>query len=337
MNNREVESQQPSGRGDSVGHLDDDEKDSLVTISSITERIVQLRQTILDESKSNESKVAEMFVSSSRLMKKGQPNVFLLDAKESSIGEFRWFDIGTPDDTRRDHKVIILMGATGCGKSTLIDGMVNYILGVQWKDPFRFKCVREDESGDQNQAHSQTSSVTAYTIHYQKGMAVPYSITIIDTPGYGDIRGVKRDWEITEKILKFLKKQASRDDLIHSACFVAASGDSRLSTTQKYILHSVSTIFGHDFQKNLQLLVTFADNAEPPVVEACRAGKVLLPFPYSKFNSSILFASNQQGDEDFGFNELFWDMCQINFFSFFMVLEEMKGSSLPSSNDCIAS
>ena len=74
-------------------------------------------------------------------------------------------------------------------------------------------------------------------------MAVPYSITI-DTPGYGDIRGVKRGCEITEKILKLLKKQASRDDLIHSACFVAASGDSRLSTTQKYILHSAYTIFG---------------------------------------------------------------------------------------------
>ena len=294
-----------------------------------------------------DQRIAEFFSQEdghySQLVTKGQPNVYMLNANEvPTDDDLRSFNIGLPDGAPttyglQNHKYIILMGATGCGKSTLINGMVNHILGVQWKDPFRFKCVREDESGARNQAHSQTSSVTAYTIHYQKGMAVPYSVTIIDTPGYGDIRGVKRDWEITEKILKFLKKQASRDDLIHSACFVAASGDSRLSTTQKYILHSVSTIFGHDFQKNLQLLVTFADNAEPPVVEACRAGKVLLPFPYSKFNSSILFASNQQGDEDFGFNELFWDMCQINFFSFFMVLEEMKGSSLPSSNDCIAS
>ena len=71
--------------------------------------------------------------------------------------------------------------------------MVNYILGVQSKDPFRFKCVREDQFGAQNQAHIQTSSVTTYTIHYQKGMAVPYFIAIIDTPGYGDTRGVKRD------------------------------------------------------------------------------------------------------------------------------------------------
>ncbi|EFX70734.1 hypothetical protein DAPPUDRAFT_17433, partial [Daphnia pulex] len=84
----------------------------------------------------------------------------------------------------RDHKVIILMGATGCGKSTLINGMVNYILGVKWDDPFRFKCVRDDETTAKNQAHSQTSSVTAYTLRHHDGMAVPYSITIIDTPGY---------------------------------------------------------------------------------------------------------------------------------------------------------
>ena len=157
MNNREVESQQPSGRGDFVGHVEDGEKDSLVTISSITERIAQLRQTIFDEkdeSKSNETKVAEICVSSSRLMKKGQPNVFLLDAKESFIGDFYWFDIGSPDDTRWEHKIIILMGATGYGKSMLIDGMVNYT-SLESSGRIRSaSSVREEQSGARNQAQS---------------------------------------------------------------------------------------------------------------------------------------------------------------------------------------
>ncbi|KZR97722.1 Uncharacterized protein APZ42_007245, partial [Daphnia magna] len=105
---------------------------------------------------------------------------------------------------------------------------------VQWNDPFRFKCVREDENAARNQAHSQTSSVTAYTLHHQEGMTIPYSITIIDTPGYGDTRGVKRDKEITAAIHKFLTQQEIPIDEIHAACFVAASGDSRLTATQRY-------------------------------------------------------------------------------------------------------
>ncbi|EFX62737.1 hypothetical protein DAPPUDRAFT_300614 [Daphnia pulex] len=104
--------------------------------------------------------IAKVFSTSrhySQLIKKGQPNVYLLHAEETSVGEdFRCFDIGQPEGTpplfgMRNHKVIILMGASGCGKSTLINGMVNYILGVKWDDPFRFKCVRETTA--KNQAH----------------------------------------------------------------------------------------------------------------------------------------------------------------------------------------
>lgn len=40
----------------------------------------------------------------------------------------------------------MLVGATGSGKSTLVDGIVNYIMGVSFDDPFRFTIVTfEDE------------------------------------------------------------------------------------------------------------------------------------------------------------------------------------------------
>ncbi|EFX70717.1 hypothetical protein DAPPUDRAFT_202129 [Daphnia pulex] len=243
----------------------------------------------------------------------------------------------------RNHKVIILMGATGCGKSTLINGMVNYILGVKWNDPFRFKCVREDETTAKNQAISQTSTVTAYTLRHHDGMAVPYSITIIDTPGYGDTRGVQRDKEITRKIHQFLTQQETRVDEIHAACFVAASGNSRLTATQSYIIDSVLSIFGKDVKENIRLLVTFADNAHPPVVEACLAANFPVTsasagITFSKFNSSVLYANNeQQGDDDFCFDELFWDMGQENFHKFFTMLDGMNGKDLKSTRNVIQS
>lgn len=43
----------------------------------------------------------------------------------------------------------MLIGATGTGKSTLVDGFVNYILGVNWNDPFRYTVIdlEEEEKG----------------------------------------------------------------------------------------------------------------------------------------------------------------------------------------------
>lgn len=39
----------------------------------------------------------------------------------------------------------MLVGETGSGKSTLVDGMVNYVMGVNFDDPFRFTIVQLEE------------------------------------------------------------------------------------------------------------------------------------------------------------------------------------------------
>ena len=282
--------------------------------------------------------VAELFIEDSKLLRNHQPKVYLLNARTKLFGaELRWFEMGQQSNKKTDHKIIILMGATGSGKSTLINGMVNFILGVKWEDSFRFDCVRDEAV--QNQAHSQTSSVTAYTIHHRDGMAVPYSITIIDTPGYGDTRGVARDKEITKTIHRFLMQKDAQIDEIHAACFVGASSNSRLTVTQRYVLDSVLSIFGKDFRDNVRLLVTFADNADPPVIEACRVAHFPMDstsagITYSKFNSSVLYAFNKDKDE-FNFDKLFWDMGQENFAKFFKMLEGMNGKDLKSTRQVI--
>ncbi|KAH3768306.1 hypothetical protein DPMN_169518 [Dreissena polymorpha] len=57
--------------------------------------------------------------------------------------------IGSPADTHWKEKTLLMIGETGTGKSTLVDGMANYILGVAWSDPFRFNIVNLEEEEKQ--------------------------------------------------------------------------------------------------------------------------------------------------------------------------------------------
>ncbi|KAI9559808.1 hypothetical protein GHT06_013815 [Daphnia sinensis] len=94
---------------------------------------------------------------------------------------------------------------------------------------------------------------------------------------------------------------------------------------------------------NLRLLVTFADNADPPVVGACLSANfpttsALDGIAYSKFNSSVLYCPNaKQGDDEFSFDQLFWDMGHENFKKFFVMLGTMKGRDLTSTREVIRS
>ncbi|XP_043910777.1 LOW QUALITY PROTEIN: uncharacterized protein LOC122787916 [Protopterus annectens] len=121
--------------------------------------------------------------------------------------------------------------ANGADKTTLIIGMVNYILGVAWNDDCRFRII--EESTSTSVSESQTSVVTAYEINHQDGFQVPYTLTIIDTPGFGDTRGISRDREIMEQISVFFSNPWGIDQ-IDAVCFVTQASLARLTHTQKY-------------------------------------------------------------------------------------------------------
>ena len=57
-------------------------------------------------------------------------------------------------------KTILLVGATGTGKSTLVDGIINYVTGISWNDPYRFTLIDlEKEEKNKNQVIIKDSIV----------------------------------------------------------------------------------------------------------------------------------------------------------------------------------
>ena len=84
-------------------------------------------------------------------------------------------------------KTILVVGATGAGKSTLIDGIANFVFNVRFEDNHRLKLInllKEEEAKKSNQAVSQTDHITVYKIPYMTEGNIPYNLNIIDTPGW---------------------------------------------------------------------------------------------------------------------------------------------------------
>ncbi|XP_045908946.1 uncharacterized protein LOC123973110 isoform X1 [Micropterus dolomieu] len=256
-----------------------------------------------------------------------------------SVPGCRSFSFGKK--STKPNRTIMLLGATGAGKSTLINGMINYILGVEWEDSYRFKLI--DEGQSRSQAESQTSEVTVYKINHQEGFKTEYSLTIVDTPEFGDTRGLIRDRQITEQLCNLFSAELGVSE-IDAVCFVAQASLARLTPTQKYVFDSILSIFGKDVAENIRVLVTFADGQRPPVLEAINASGVPCPktrdgLPvHFKFNNSALFEDNKSSaagsmsgddeDEEGGFDQMCWNMGTKSMKRFFAALNQIETKSL---------
>ena len=235
--------------------------------------------------------------------------------------------VGAQSAAAVPHKVLLVVGATGAGKSTLINAMANYILGVDWEDEFRFKLISKETADYQTK--SQTQCITAYTFHENTWSPLPYTLTVIDTPGFGDTGGLERDKEIVAQIKEFSIQGDEGIDQIHGIGFVTQAPLARLTPTQQYVFDSILSIFGKDVANNIFLMVNFADGSEPPVLDAVRAAGV--PFKnHFNFNHSALFASNQAN------NEMFWRMGKKSFEDFFNLhLPKAQMTSLQQSREVL--
>ncbi|CAL8316875.1 unnamed protein product [Gadus morhua 'NCC'] len=331
--------------------------------------VIEKQRTTIKEVKEKYEKATEAKISVEQLIEHLEEDVAMLqdvimsliDTSSHSIARLKEIAL-RPDPLSTPEYIDLLIkgekseAKEGSGKSTLINGMINYILGIDWKDSFRFKLINEDQS--RSQAESQTTHVTTYEINHREGFKVPYSLTLVDTPGFGDTRGIESDKAIREQI-RSLFTSAKGVFEIDAICFVTQASQVRLTASQKYVFDSVLSIFGKDVVENICILVTFADGQQPPVLEAINAAKMPCPktdkdLPvHHKFNNSALFAENKsfsdRADQDSKsskypeeknmdlnkFDAMFWAMGASSMETFFISLGHMTTKSLQLTKEVL--
>jgi hypothetical protein len=258
-------------------------------------------------------------------------------------------EVGENDYYPDTPKVVLLVGVTGGGKSTQLDAMVNHFYDVQVDDDFRFtvpmpfqQSVQANESDEkdeqtENQAISQTGVVTAY--HFlpdrQDPKGHPY-LVVVDTPGFGDTRGIERDKLIMKQVESFFRGKDSTNyhavDHLDLIGVVVKSPDCRLKPVDMYVIEGVLGMFARDVANNIAYLTTFADGSTPPVLAALKEAKVPNHDQFFKFNNSALTQSTQDN-----FTKQFWALGKTNMSALFVHLCKQTPQSLTLSKEALKS
>ena len=164
-------------------------------------------------------------------------------------------------------------------------------------------------------------------IYPMEGSKLTYNLTRIDTPGYGDSRGLLSDRTVADQMREFLSATPPIGvDHLDGVGFVTQASLARPSIEQEYIFDSIMSMFGKDMSKNIFMLLTFAESQKHALQDVFNKTGV----PSDKFfilNNEALYAENTEDADDM-FNAVFLKMSFRSFKSLFQQLENSESVSL---------
>ena len=151
--------------------------------------------------------------------------------------------------------------------------------------------------------------------------------------GFGDTDGLSSD-KRTTRLFKNLFEGKNGIDSLDAVCLVVKSSDTRLDAMQRHNFNSVFQLFGKDIVKNVFIVATFSDQAEPPVKASLKDANIDYS-KFFKFNNSAFFEGPKTEEIDCLFQKMFWDLGIKSFEKFFFELEKSFPISLSLSKDVL--
>ena len=234
---------------------------------------------------------------------------------------------------------LMVIGGTEAGKTTFLNSYLNYLLGVQLTDKFRYKIINEDiKHFNDIRFKSRTTKVTAYNIRRNNGKP----IIMIDTPGfiYYNERYHHQDANIDSNIINFdintiflirdfLINQIST---INAICFVFNDSYNQFCSTLKWRFDNMLNLFAHHIKENIIIMANFSDfhSGVNYILKSkdCIFNDVI-PYLqkddlYFQFNNSIFFTKYQNKH----IFEMFWKMNIKNYEKFTNKIERLQTKNL---------
>ncbi|XP_076118494.1 uncharacterized protein LOC143099283 [Alosa pseudoharengus] len=254
-------------------------------------------------------------------VKKGSTTCYLLPTEKSDISQnsaVRRWTYGKRDQSKPT-KTILIVGETGTGKTTLINTMVNHMLGVQWENRVWFQIIEDDKK--KSQTESQTTAVTVYELYPETN---PSCLRIIDTPGYAATDGIEFDHQISENLHVLFRSEDGIHD-IEVVGLVVKAGQNRLTIFQHYIFHAILSLFGKDIDKKIVVFITHSDGLPAPnIITALNEAGV--PCAKSGGKPLIFMFNNRQLDnhekEQEDVYQALWKSGNKSMKKFFNILQE---------------
>ncbi|KAK7171233.1 hypothetical protein R3I94_001234 [Phoxinus phoxinus] len=271
------------------------------------------------------------------LMNPGPPALYRLNTERKYIcgtdKKVRQWTYGRRDKSKKN-KVILMVGETGAGKTTMINTMINYLLGVRFEDE-EFYRITEDEK-HQDQTQSQTREITVYEAFAEENST---SLTIIDTPGYGDTEGLKKDDEISEYLTRLFSDEDDGIHYIDAVCFVMKASQNRLTGKELYIFHSVLSLLSRDIENNIVFIITHSDGL-PPTYTLNGINTAGIPSRRDGRGKPVhfLFNNRQKEERSKQCDHIYrsaWEMGERSMNEFFKILKEKNRKSVEMTLDVL--
>ena len=149
---------------------------------------------------------------------------------------------------------LLLIGETGSGKTSFLNLLCNFneVLQYGFDQAISQKRLRrfndhQKEDLEALEMQSKTGQTSHYTIEIDG-----FKLGIIDTPGFGDTRGIDHD----KKNVKNIVDKVNAVTYIHCICLVMNGRQSRLTSQLKYVVSEISAILPKSCVYNMIVVLT---------------------------------------------------------------------------------